>query len=113
MTTNTANRIEALFQDARGLQADALELVSQGAVRNAAEKAWGATKRATAALVLARTGEEPERTAETGAGLRMLASLEKRSARRAWSAGTTPARSSSTASASTMASATPWRTRSA
>ena len=44
-----------------------------GKIRNAAEKAWGATKRATSALILARTGEEPE----TGAGLRMLASLDE------------------------------------
>ena len=69
MTTST-NRIQVIFQDARELQADALEMLAQGRVRNAAEKAWGATKRATDALVLARTGEEPERTPETGAGLR-------------------------------------------
>ena len=36
----------------------------------------GATKRATDALVQARTGEEPERTPETGAALRMLTSLD-------------------------------------
>ena len=76
MTART-NRIEAIFQDARELQADALEMLAQGRVRNAAEKAWGATKRASDALVLARTGEEPERTPETGAALRMLASLDE------------------------------------
>ena len=76
MTTGT-DRIQAIFQDARELQADALEMLAQGRVRNAAEKAWGATKRASDALVLARTGEEPERTPETGAGLRMLASLDE------------------------------------
>ena len=78
MTTGT-DRIQAIFQDARELQADALEMLTQGQIRNAAEKAWGATtKRATDALVLARTGEEPERTPETGAGLRMLQSLDPR-----------------------------------
>ena len=72
MTTGT-NRIQAIFDDARVLQADALEMLALGKIRNAAEKAWGATKRATDALVLSRTGEEPERTPETGAGLNELA----------------------------------------
>ena len=76
MTTRT-NRIEDIFQDARELQADALEMLALGKVRNAAEKAWGATKRATDALILARTGEEPERTPETGHGLGILASLDE------------------------------------
>ena len=77
MTTST-NRIEEIFQDARELQDDALEMLAQGRTRNAAEKSWGATKRATDALILARTGEEPERTPETGAGLRTLESLDPR-----------------------------------
>ena len=72
MTTRT-NRIEEIFQDARVLQAAAVERLEQGDIRDAAEKAWGATKRATDALILARTGEEPERTPETGAGLNQLA----------------------------------------
>ena len=55
MTThNPSDRVQAVFQDARALQADALEMMALGKVRNAAEKAWGATKRATDALVLAR-----------------------------------------------------------
>ena len=57
MTTKT-NRIEEIFRDARKLQADALEMLDQGKIRNGTEKAWGATKRATDALVLAREGEE-------------------------------------------------------
>ena len=57
MTTRT-NRIEEIFQDARELQADALEMLAQGRIRYAAEKAWGATRRATDALILSRTGEE-------------------------------------------------------
>ena len=75
MTTST-DRIEEIFRDARELQVDALEMLAQGRIRNAAEKAWGATRRATDALVLARTGEEPEWTPETGAALRMLSSLD-------------------------------------
>ena len=53
-----------------------MEMLAQGRIRNAAEKAWGATKRATDALVLARSGEEPERSSEISTGLRMLESLD-------------------------------------
>ena len=76
--TTSADRIEEIFRDARHLQDDALEMLTQGRIRNAAEKSWGATKRATDALILARTGEDPERTPETGAGLRTLESLDPR-----------------------------------
>ena len=37
------DRVRALFADARDLQADALEMLAQVRMRNAAEKAWGAT----------------------------------------------------------------------
>ena len=77
MTIQT-DRVQEIFQDARVLQAAAVERLDHGDIRDAAEKAWGATKRATDALILARTGEEPERTPETGAGLRTLASLDPR-----------------------------------
>ena len=53
-------RTRELFADAWTLYTDALEMLDQGKLRNAAEKAWGATKRATDALVLARAGEEPQ-----------------------------------------------------
>ena len=53
------DRVREIFADARDIQADALEMLALGKLRNAAEKVWGATKRATDALVLARTGEEP------------------------------------------------------
>ena len=68
------DRVMALFADARDLQSDALEMLAQGRIRNVAEKAWGATKRATDALVLARTGDEPELPAVTASGLRQLQS---------------------------------------
>ena len=76
MTIQT-DRVHGIFQDARVLQADALEMLAQHRIRNAAEKAWGATFRATVALVLARTDEEHERTGDTGAGLRVLASMDE------------------------------------
>ena len=49
--------VKTIFDDARALQSAAVERLDQGDIRDAAEKAWGATKRATDALVLARTGE--------------------------------------------------------
>ena len=64
---------EVVFADAHTLYDDALEMLELGKIRNAAEKAWGATKRATDALILARTGDLPEKTPETSTGLRYLA----------------------------------------
>lgn len=61
-----------LFADARSLHADALEMLSEGRLRNAAEKAWGATKRATDALILERTGREPGTSGITYRGIRGL-----------------------------------------
>ena len=56
----TTGRVSELFADARVLYSDALEMLVQGKLRNAAEKTWGATKRSTDAMVLARTGQEPQ-----------------------------------------------------
>lgn len=57
--TTTTNRVSELFEDAQFLYDDALEMLDQDRIRNAADKAWGATKRATDALILAQTGQEP------------------------------------------------------
>ena len=85
-----------------------------GADPQRCQKAWGATKRATDALILARTGEEPERTPETGAGLRQLVSLDEAVRGSPPVAPLLqPGRDLSTASASTTASATPSKTLSA
>ena len=54
------DRVGFLFADARALYDAAIEMLDQGKIRNAAEKEWGATKRATGALVLARHGAEPQ-----------------------------------------------------
>ncbi len=70
-------QVGAIFADARLLYADALEQLEQGKRRNAAEKAWGATKRATDALVLARTGELPGTTAITSDRLDNLARQDR------------------------------------
>ena len=70
LQTQTPDKI---FADAIVLYEDGLEMLSQDKIRNAAEKAWGATKRATDALILARTGAIPETTAMTTRGLMELA----------------------------------------
>ena len=62
-----------IFQDAHEVHASALQKLAEGDIRDAAEKAWCATKRATDALILARTGEEPPTTAMTTEGLLALA----------------------------------------
>ena len=67
-------RVSYLFADARDLYQDALEMLDQGRMRNAADKAWGATKRATDALILARTGEEPRTSGQT---MRMIRQLRR------------------------------------
>ena len=67
-----------IMADARGLQQEAVRLLEQGDIRGAAEKAWRATLRATNALILARTGEEPQRTPATARMLDDLTSEDTR-----------------------------------
>ena len=64
-----------IFQDAHEVYESALQRLVKGDIRDAAEKAWCATKRATDALILARTpgGEEPPTTSMTTEGLLALA----------------------------------------
>ncbi len=69
-------RVRFLFADARELYADALEQAAAGKLRNAAEKAWGATKRATDALLVARTGHEPGTSGHTYQDLRRLSQVD-------------------------------------
>ena len=54
------DRDRELFTDARGLYDDPLEMVDRNRIRNAAEKAWGATRGATDALIPALEGDEPQ-----------------------------------------------------
>ena len=70
------DRIREIFADAHAKHASALERLDAGDIRDAAEKAWCATLRATNALILARTGEEPEKTPETSGRLDRLARRE-------------------------------------
>ena len=69
---------ETVFSDADTLMRGALARLEAGDVRDAAEKAWGATLRATNALVLARRGFEPERSRDTATELLRLATQDPR-----------------------------------
>ena len=71
--TNDAARI---FADAHDMYDAAMERLAANDIRDASEKAWCATKRATDALVVARGGEEPEKPPETTRGLDTLASQD-------------------------------------
>ena len=71
MTTIEANAA-AIFEDARRMGGAALERMAAGDLRDAAEKAWCATMRATEALVLARTGQEPGKSTVATLRLRSL-----------------------------------------
>ena len=73
----TTDRISTIFADARGVHADALRMLEAGDIRDAAEKEWCATKRATDALILARTGTEPEISSDTSRGLAELATQDQ------------------------------------
>jgi hypothetical protein len=71
------DRAAALFADARSLHDAALARLDADDIRDAAEKAWCATKRAADGLVVARTGEEPDRASDTTRGLRRLGVAEE------------------------------------
>ena len=75
-TTSIQDRVDELFADAREMYDQAIERLDHGDIRDAAEKAWCATKRATDALILTRTGEEPVTTAATSDSLDSLASRD-------------------------------------
>ena len=71
------DRVTEIFADARAMHADALRLLAAGDIRDAAEKAWCATKRATDALILARTGVEVEQSPATTSGILRLESEDR------------------------------------
>ena len=67
------DRVNEIFAGAHGMYVQAVERLEHGYIRDAAEKAWCATKRATDALALARTDEEPPSTHDTTEALLALA----------------------------------------
>jgi hypothetical protein len=68
--------VDRIFEDAFSMQRQAIERFIAKDIRDAAEKAWCATKRATDALILAGTGKEPERTPDTTWVLNALAEAD-------------------------------------
>lgn len=66
------DRVREVFADAHGLYDSAIERLESGDIRDAADKAWCAIKRASDALILARTGNEPEKSPVTTCELRRL-----------------------------------------
>ena len=67
-----ADRVREVFADAHGLYDSAIERLEAGDIRDAADKAWCAIKRASDALILARTGNEPDKSPITTRELRRL-----------------------------------------
>ena len=74
---SSAERSAALFADARALHEAALERLGAGDIRDAAEKAWCATKRAADGLIVARTGHAPAESPDTTRGLRHLGGADE------------------------------------
>ena len=72
------DEVAEIFADARRMHESALEKLAEGDTRDAAEKAWCATLRATQSLIMARTGEEPSTTAVASDGLDALARQDSR-----------------------------------
>ena len=68
----TADRVDEIFADTRGLYESAIERLEAGDVRDSADKAWCVIKRASDALILARAGNEPEKSPVTTRELRGL-----------------------------------------
>ena len=75
MTTVEANAAN-IFSDARLMRDAALDRMAAGDIRDAAEKAWCATVRATEALVLARTGQGPGTSTMAGRRLQTLVAAD-------------------------------------
>ncbi len=66
------DRVNEIFADAHGFYGSAIERLEAGDIRDAADKVWCAVKRASDALILARTGNEPEKSPVTTRELRRL-----------------------------------------
>ena len=64
--------VQEIFADAHQLHEQALLMLDQGDIRDASEKAWCAAKRATDALILARTGRMVTHSTMTSTGLKEL-----------------------------------------
>lgn len=72
MTTTSADPTP-IFADARGMYNAALQRMDSKDIRDAADKAWCAAKRATDGLILTRTGKLPPKSPDTTRSLLRLA----------------------------------------
>ena len=72
MTTTEINPT-LIFADAHRMHSAALQRLDAGDIHDAADKAWCAAKRATDALILARTGRLPPKSPDTTRSLIRLA----------------------------------------
>ena len=66
-----------IFADARRMHEASVERLAENDIRDAAEKAWCATLRASAALLLSRNEIEPETSRDTSRALRILARQDR------------------------------------
>ena len=64
---------ERILGDARAMYTTAMKCLAADDIRDASEKAWCAAKRATDALIVARTGVEPPKSPDTTRALDSLA----------------------------------------
>ena len=72
MTTTETNP-SIIFADARRMHSSALQRLDAGDIRDAADKAWCAAKRAADAMIFARTGNLPPKSPDTTRSLLRLA----------------------------------------
>ena len=70
---DAADQAVGLFADARAMHAAALVRLADDDIRDAAEKAWCATLRATDGLIAARTGQVPKMSPATTRAVQRLA----------------------------------------
>ena len=66
-----------IFNDAKNVHSSALEQLENEDIRDAAEKAWCAVKRATDGLIVAATGVLPSNSSVTGIELKSLGGYYK------------------------------------
>ena len=65
-------RGQELLAEAWAFYDEAIKLLEQGDLRNAAGKAWEASEKATNAMILERSGREPQNERETSRGVAFL-----------------------------------------
>ena len=74
--TTTETSPSLIFDDARRMHSAALTRMADDDIRDAAEKAWCATLRATEAFVLARTRQPSPRSPDVTRALRTIAAAD-------------------------------------